>query len=124
MPRLISFFNAWFATMPILVDSALLIRPDFVIPLIFKDPPLPDTNTELLDIALKGFAIRDICMGINTWAAIYYGNRRVIGWGLLAGSLVAFVDGYALYKNLGRGLVDHWSFLPVLWFYGVKQAFY
>jgi hypothetical protein len=122
MPRYLTLLNAYFATMPIIVGLTLLLKPDFIIPLIFKNPSLSTANAEVVDILRKGFAIRDIYMGISTWAAIYYRSRKVIGWGLLAGFSVAAVDGYALHQALGRGLWDHWSFLPVLLGSGLWQA--
>jgi hypothetical protein len=85
---------------------------------------MPTTNGELVDILRMGFAIRDIYMGITLWAAIYNANRRVVGWSLIAGFGVAAVDGYALNEALGRGLWDHWAFLPLLLFFGITQAFF
>ncbi|KAF2668205.1 hypothetical protein BT63DRAFT_270583 [Microthyrium microscopicum] len=122
MPRFLTFINAYFATMPILVGLLLLLAPDFIIPLMFKNPPVSTANAELVDILRKGFAIRDIYMGITTWAAIYHRSRRVIGWVLLAGACVVVVDGYALHEALGRGLWDHYVFLPVLLGCGLRQA--
>ena len=123
MSTLLKYANAHFATMPILVGTAILIRPDSIAPFMFKNAPLPSADTEIVDILLKGFAIRDIYLGISLWAAIATGSRKVIGFCLLGGLGVAAVDGYALHQALGRGLIDHWAFLPVLLVCGVTQAF-
>ena len=107
MPGFLTIANAYFGTMPMLVGLSLLIQPDFMVPLIFENPPIPVANKELVDILRMGFAVRDIYMGIAQWAAIYSGNRKVVGWCLIAGSGVTAVDGYALNQALGRGLWTH-----------------
>jgi hypothetical protein len=124
MPGFLTIANAYFGTAPALVGLSLLIRPDYMIPLIFENPPTPTANRELVEILLKGFAIRDIYMGMMMWACIFHGSRKVKGWCLIAGASVAAVDGYALNQALGRGLWTHLSFIPVVMFLGVKQAFF
>src|SRR5687768_4005825 len=114
--------NAWFATMPILVGTSLLLWPDAVIPAVFNNPPI--AKSQMVDILRMGFAIRDIYMGITTWAAIYHGSRKQVGWCLLAGTCVVVVDGYALEKALGRGLWSHYPFIPLVLFLGSRQAFF
>ena len=85
---------------------------------------MPAIKTEMFDILLKGFAIRDIYMGIVSWAALATGSRKMTGWSLLAGAAVVVVDGFALNENLGRGMFDHYAFLPVVVPLGICQAFF
>jgi hypothetical protein len=124
MQRLLTLANAYFATMPAIVGLSLLIYPDFMVPLVFENPPLTSTNRELVDILRLGFAIRDIYMSMTTWAAIYHGGRKMTGWCLIAGACVPVVDGLALDQALGRGLWSHWGFVPVVLSLGIRQAFF
>lgn len=52
-------------------------------------------------------------MGLAIYLAAYFGDRKTLGWILVAGSAVAFVDG-AVCRAEGKGEWNHWSYAPVL----------
>lgn len=60
------------------------------------------------------YAVRDIFMAVALYAAAYYDERNVLGLVLLAGSGVAFVDGFVCKNYVGKGEWNHWSYAPVL----------
>ena len=53
-------------------------------------------------------------MGLAIYSAAYFGNRKTLGWILIAGSGVAFVDGAVCRAQIGRGEWNHWGYAPAL----------
>lgn len=53
-------------------------------------------------------------MGLAIYTAVYYEARQVLGWILVAASLVAGVDGWVCYRFVGMGQGGHWGYAPVL----------
>lgn len=53
-------------------------------------------------------------MGLAIHAAAYFGDRRALGWIMIAGSGVAFADGAVCRAQVGRGEWNHWGYAPVL----------
>ena len=53
-------------------------------------------------------------MGLAIYSAAYFGNRKTLGWILIAGSGVAFVDGAVYQAPIGRGEWNHWGYAPAL----------
>lgn len=64
-------------------------------------------------------------MGLAIYAAAYFGdgnrdrNNKALGWILIAGSGVAFVDGAVCRVKVGNGEWNHWGYAPVLAAVGV-----
>ena len=58
-------------------------------------------------------------MGLMTSIAWYNGDRKMMGYALLAAGTVAGVDGLISLRQCGGGQWKHWSFLPVLGGLGV-----
>ncbi|KAF7867525.1 uncharacterized protein EAF02_009716 [Botrytis sinoallii] len=77
-------------------------------------PSLPQTpsNTILLESLLTIYGARDIFMGLAMYAASYHRNYKTLGWIVVAGSGVAFVDGWVCWRA-GGGQGDHWGYAPV-----------
>ena len=127
MALLLKMANIHFATMPIIVGIGLLLKPAYISKLIFRDAPISHqtgANTELVDILRAGFASRDIYMGLMLWSALWTGDRRAIGRSLLIALVVVVIDGWALQSAMGKGLWDHWGFIPVVLVVGGKQALF
>lgn len=58
-------------------------------------------------------------MGLAIYAAANFGNgnnkqNKALGWILIAGSGVAFVDGAVCKGIVGKGEWNHWSYAPIL----------
>lgn len=60
------------------------------------------------------YAVRDVFMAIAIYAAHYFGNRKTLGWILIAASGVAFVDGVVVKEQIGRGEWNHWGYAPMV----------
>jgi hypothetical protein len=43
-----------------------------------------------------------------------FGHRKSLGWILLAGSAVAFVDSAVCRAQVGKGEWNHWGYAPML----------
>ena len=52
-------------------------------------------------------------MGLAIYATAYFGDRKSLGWILIAGSGVAVVDGAVCWAN-GKGEWNHWGYAPML----------
>lgn len=79
----------------------------------FEYPKAPK-DQKLIDNLMIIYGIRDVFMGVSILAAYYFGAREVLGYSLIAGSVVAFVDGVANRAVLGHGQGKHWSYAPML----------
>lgn len=95
--------------------------------------PSPDNITTLIDSLMIVYGARDIFMGLAIYAAAaaaasasavasavapaaaasFRGNKA-LGWILIAGSGVAFVDGGVCKWVVGKGEWNHWGYAPVL----------
>ncbi|QSZ32594.1 hypothetical protein DSL72_002173 [Monilinia vaccinii-corymbosi] len=90
-----------------------LLRPSHA--LIFYRPfslPTAASDKALVEALLTIHRARDIFMGLAIDAASYYRNYKTLGWIVIAGSGVAFVDGWVCCKA-GGGQADHWAYAPV-----------
>ncbi|KAF8956417.1 hypothetical protein BDZ97DRAFT_1851855 [Flammula alnicola] len=60
------------------------------------------------------YGARDVFVGLAIYSAAYFGERKSLGWILIAGSGVAFVDGAVCRAQVGKGEWNHWSYAPIL----------
>ncbi|KAF7890237.1 hypothetical protein EAF00_008552 [Botryotinia globosa] len=76
-------------------------------------PSLPQTpsKTTLIEALMTIYGARDIFMGLAMYAGSYR-NYKTLGWIVVAGSGVAFVDGWVCWRA-GGGQGDHWGYAPV-----------
>ncbi|KAK6596576.1 alpha beta hydrolase fold-3 domain protein [Botrytis cinerea] len=77
-------------------------------------PSHPQTLSDaaLVEALMTIYGARDIFMGLAMYAASYYRNYKTLGGIVLAGSGVAFVDGWVCWRA-GGGQGDHWGYAPV-----------
>lgn len=75
--------------------------------------PTVSTDKKTIEALMMVYAVRDIFMGIAIWATAIYGNRKALGWIMLALGGAAFVDGYACKTFAGQGEWAHWGYAPV-----------
>jgi hypothetical protein len=69
------------------------------------------------------YGVRDIFMGVAIYAAVYFRDRKTLGWILIAGSAVAFVDGAVCFWGpVGTGEWGHWGYAPAVAVVGALLA--
>ena len=78
------------------------------------EPPASASDQKLVDGLIIIYGVRDIFMGLAMCSATYFGNSKTLGWILVAGSGVAYVDGAVCWSQIGRGEWNHWGYAPAL----------
>ncbi|KAL8830098.1 MAG: hypothetical protein Q9191_001622 [Dirinaria sp. TL-2023a] len=91
-----------------------IIRPRNALEIFEFEPPASAADRDLVDSLIVIYGARDIFMGVAMYAAAYFGTRKTLGWILIAGSGVAFVDGAICRNLIGRGEWNHWGYAPAL----------
>lgn len=88
---------------------------------IHPPPSSYSTDQTLIDSLMIIYGARDIFMGLAIYSAAYFGNEnnnqrknKALGWILIAGSGVAFVDGGVCKTIVGKGEWNHWGYAPAL----------
>ena len=71
-------------------------------------------DQQILDVLSIVYGIRDVFMGVAIFAAAAYGDRRALGWIVVAAGGAAAVDGWACQVKVGKGEWNHWGYAPVL----------
>jgi hypothetical protein len=105
---------AIFATIWLGFGINALIRPRNAFE-VFEFPlPASVADQKVIDGLMIIYGARDVFMGVAVYLTTYYGSRPALGWILIAGSSVAFVDGAVCFFLLGRGQWNHWGYAPVL----------
>ena len=69
---------------------------------------------KLVDGLVILYGARDVYMGATVAIAWYLANRTILGWSLVVGSGVVFVDGIVNNMVIGRGQWKHWGDAPVM----------
>lgn len=78
------------------------------------EPPASASDKKLVDGLMIIYGARDIFMGLAMYFAAYLGNGKTLGWILIAGSGVAYVDGAVCRSYIGQGEWNHWGYAPAL----------
>lgn len=78
----------------------------------FELVPTTPIDTALLDSLMVVYAARDVFMGAAIYAAAAFGDRRALGWIMVAAGAVAGVDGVVSIP--GGGEWNHWGYAPML----------
>jgi hypothetical protein len=79
----------------------------------------PTINSDVAEALLLVYGARDVFMGLSICATAYYGDRRALGWILIAASAVAVFDGWVTKTYAGQGEWGHWGYAPALTGLGV-----
>ena len=90
-----------------------ILRPNHALTFFEWEAPAAASDKDLVDNLMIVYGVRDIFMGLAMYSTAYFGNRKALGWILIAGSGVAFADG-AVCWNQGEGEWNHWSYAPML----------
>ena len=86
-----------------------IVRPANALAIFEFPPPASAADRKLVDSLMALYGVRDIFMGAAINAAAYFGDRKALGWILIAGSGVAFVDGAICLNQIGTGQWNHWG---------------
>jgi hypothetical protein len=112
--RALLFAASIFATIFVGFGINAILRPENALEF-FEFQELASTaDKKLLDGLMIVYGVRDIFMGLAIYSTAYFGNRKALGWILIAGSGVAFVDGLVCKTQVGKGEWNHWGYAPML----------
>ncbi|GLB39384.1 putative protein with domain of unknown function (DUF4267) [Lyophyllum shimeji] len=103
-----------FATIFVGFGVNAILRPENALEFFEFQPPAAASDKKVVDGLMVVYGARDIFMGLAMYSAAYFGNRKSLGWILIAGSAVAFVDGAVCRVYVGKGEWNHWSYAPML----------
>jgi hypothetical protein len=107
-----------FATIFLGFGINAMLRPDHGLTFFEFEPPT--TDKQLVKDLMVVYGARDIFMGLAIYSAAYFANSKALGWIMVAGSAVAFVDGAVVYSSpVGQGAMNHWGYAPILGLVGV-----
>ena len=90
-----------------------ILRPDHALTFFEWEAPAAASDKNLVNNLVIIYGVRDIFMGFVMFVTAYFGNRKALGWILIAGSGVAFADGVVCW-NQGKGEWNHWGYAPML----------
>ena len=108
-----------FATIFVGFGFNAIYRPDHALSFFEFSAPLLPADKAMVESLMVVYGIRDIFIGVSIYAASFFGNKKTLGSILIAGSAVAFVDGFAC-KAQGNGVEwNHWGYAPMLTAVGV-----
>lgn len=71
------------------------------------------TDRSLVEGITRMFCGTRIAVGVSMLGMWYYGNTEALGLSVLAGPVMATVDGFASRSAVGKGEWMHWGYLPV-----------
>jgi hypothetical protein len=91
-----------------------ILRPREALEFFEFEMPASAPDKKVVDGLMIIYGARDIFMGLAMYLAAYFGDRKSLGWILIAGSGVAFVDGAVCRAQAGKGEWNHWGYAPVL----------
>ncbi|KAG7095545.1 hypothetical protein E1B28_006283 [Marasmius oreades] len=108
-----------FATIWVGFGVNAILNPDHALSFFEFRPPLGAADKKLVDSLMAVYGIRDIFMGLATYAATFVGDRKTLGWILVFGSAVAYADGVVCLMAENGGEWSHWGYGPMLTIVGV-----
>ncbi|KAL4931757.1 DUF4267 domain-containing protein [Aspergillus undulatus] len=89
-----------------------LLRPEHALSFFEWEMPQSLPEKQLVESLLYVYGVRDIFWGLAIYIASAFGTNQSAGWTMVAGSAVAFADGYICY-TWGHGQAGHWSYAPI-----------
>lgn len=102
-----------FATIFVGFGVNAMLRPLNALEFFEFKAPAAAADRKIVDSLMAIYGARDIFMGLAIYSAAYYGDGKTLGWILVAGGGVAFVDG-AVCRSHGKGEWNHWGYAPVI----------
>jgi hypothetical protein len=103
-----------FATIFVGFGINAILSPEHALTFFEMKPPALPADRNLVEALMVVYGARDIFMGLAIYSASLFGSRKSLGWTLIAGSAVAFVDGFVCRSYVGIGEWNHWGYAPVI----------
>ncbi|KAI9823009.1 MAG: hypothetical protein M1832_002663 [Thelocarpon impressellum] len=103
-----------FATIFVGFGANAILRPQNALTFFEFEYPASAPDRRLVDGLMVIYGARDLFMGLAIYSAAYFGERKSLGWTLIAASGVAFVDGAVCKAQVGKGEWNHWGYAPAL----------
>jgi len=103
-----------FATIFVGFGVNAILRPRKALEFFEFEAPASASDKKVVDGLMVIYGARDIFMGLAIYSTAYFGDRESLGWILIAGGGVAFVDGAVCRAQVGKGEWNHWSYAPIL----------
>ncbi|KAF9068582.1 hypothetical protein BDP27DRAFT_1223952 [Rhodocollybia butyracea] len=112
------FVASVFGTIWVAFGVNAILRPDHALTFFEFEPPVGAAEKKLVD-SLRGSLCVYACIhGLaGAFTGAFTGDRKTLGWILLAGSAVAFADGVVC-RQAGKGEWNHWGYAPMLTVFG------
>lgn len=90
-----------------------LVQPQWTLTQLGFPLPIAPTDRTLVEGITRMFCGTRIAVGVSMLGMWYHGNTKSLGLSVLAGSVMATVDGFASRLVVGKGEWMHWRYLPV-----------
>lgn len=81
------------------------------------------TNTQVVDVLLAIYGVRDIFMGLVIYLLAYYGRPKGLGCVMMLCSGVGVADGVICKTMVGGGEWNHFGYAPILAVLGAMMVF-
>lgn len=117
--RYLSGLASIFGTIFIAGGFNAIFRPTNALELFELNAAAAVSDQSLIDSMMLIYGVRDIFMGLAMYSAAYFGNHKSLGWIVIAGAGVAFVDGLACWLYVGKGQWNHWGYTPMVGVVGI-----
>ena len=101
------------ATIAIGFGINAILRPENALTFFELEAPTSPSTKSLVNTLMTVYGVKTIFMGVVMHIAAYFGNRKTLGWILIAASGVSFADGVVCW-NQGKREWNHWIFVPML----------
>lgn len=108
-----------FATIFVGFGINAILHPEHALTFFEFEPLAAAADKTLIDGLMYIYGVRDIFMGLAIYSVAYFGDRKALGWIMIAGSGVAYADGVICWAQVGNGQWNHWSYAPMLTAVGI-----
>lgn len=80
--------------------------------LLIGELPLPTTASDqaTIDSLMVLYGAKDLFMAAALYVVGRTGDRRALGWMVIAGGAAALVDGWVVKERIGTGEWNHWGY--------------
>lgn len=96
-----------------------LLRPRMTLTQLDFPLPIAPTDRTVVDGLIRMFCGTRIALGASMLGMWYHGSTKALGFSVLAGSVMAVVDGWVSRLVVGKGEWMHWGALPVSFVVGL-----
>lgn len=123
MSRVLTAFSALIGLLFLGFGANAVVNPVPALDFFQVAAPTTEEGKLILAVLSPVYGVRDIFMGVSILAAAGFGSPRALGTIMIAGSLVAGVDGAVCKWVVGSGEMQHWGYAPTLALAGIPLLF-